>query len=181
MKLRKLIADTSKVFDELKIRYALIGGYAAIVYNTPYITHDIDFVIMADNVTLDLLERLKDIGWNPTEEYNEAWELTAYGQFIHKDTCVVLHFFGEVAGFKIKEGIRINKSKIEDYNVNVCSPEDYLIMRAAVWDDEDKQKAVVIVRAQGKNLNLDYLMARAREEKVTRKIKWLLKFKKQPF
>ena len=45
-----------------------------------------------------------------------------------------------------------------------------------MWDDEDKQKAVVIVRSQGKNLNLDYLVKRAKEEKVTRRVKWLLKF-----
>jgi len=178
MKLRKLIADTCRVFDELKIRYALIGGYAAIVYDSPYITDDIDFVIMADNVTLDLLDRLRDAGWDPTEEYNEAWELTAFGQFVHKDTGVVLHFFGEVSGFKIKDAIKINKSKIEGYPVNVCSPEDYLIMRAAVWHEEDKQKAIVIVRAQGKNLDIDYLMKRAKEEKVTRRIKWLLGFQK---
>jgi DNA polymerase elongation subunit (family B) len=90
----------------------------------------------------------------------------------------VLHFFGEVSGFKIKDGIKINESKIEGYPVNVCSAEDYLIMRASVWHEEDKQKAIVIVRAQGKNLNLDYLMKRAKEEKVTRRIKWLLKFQK---
>jgi len=166
------------VFDELKIRYALIGGYAAIVYDSPYSTHDIDFTIMADNVTLDLLEHLKNSGWNPTEEYNEVRELLAFGQFIHKETGVVLHIFGEVSGFKIREGIKINKSEIDGYPVNVCSPEDYLIMRASVWYEEDKQKAIVVIRAQGKNLNPDYLMKRADEEKVTERIKWLLKFKK---
>ena len=45
MKLRKLIADTCRVFDELRIEYALIGGYIAIVYDSPYITADIDFVV----------------------------------------------------------------------------------------------------------------------------------------
>ncbi|ODS35733.1 MAG: hypothetical protein A7316_03375 [Candidatus Altiarchaeales archaeon WOR_SM1_86-2] len=178
MKLRKLIADTCEVFDKLSIEYALIGGYAAIVYDSPYITADIDFVVDADKVTLDLLKRLRDMGWNPTEEYSDAIELTAFGQFIHKDTGVVLHIFGDVPGFRIKEGVGLNKAKIEGYDVNVCSPEDYLIMRAAVWGDEDKQKAIVIVRAQGKNLNLDYLMKRAKEEKVTRRVKWLLGFQK---
>jgi len=47
--------------------------------------------------------------------------------------------------------------------------EDYLIMRASVWDEEDKQKAIVVVRAQRKNLNLNYLMKRAKDDEKSKR------------
>jgi hypothetical protein len=45
MDLRKLLVDTCKVFDKLKIDYVLIGGYAGILYGSPYTTADIDYVV----------------------------------------------------------------------------------------------------------------------------------------
>jgi hypothetical protein len=92
---------------------------------------------------------------------------------MHKDTGIVLHIFPEVAGFRLSRGIELQIKEIEGKKINVCTPEDYLIMRASVWDDEDKLKAVVLARAQ-KKFNLYYLMRRAKEENVTDRIEWIL-------
>ena len=177
-KLKELLLETCKIFDELKIPYALIGGYSAIYYGSPYITRDIDFVVVPERVDFELVRTLKKSGFYTTEDYKTLDELRAFGQFVHSETGIVLHIFPEVSGFSPGENIEINLVEINGNRINICSPEDYLIMRAAVWHEEDKQKAIVIVRAQGKNLDIDYLMKRAKEEKVTRRIKWLLGFQK---
>jgi len=177
-KLKELLLEVCKVFDKLGVPYALIGGYSAIYYGSPYITRDIDFVVVSERVDFELVRSLRELEFYPTEGYETVEELQAFGQFVHKETSIVLHIFPEVAGFSLGENIEINVVEINGNRIKVCSAEDYLIMRAAVWDDEDKQKAIVIVRAQGKNLNLDYLMKRAKEEKVTRRVKWLLGFQK---
>ena len=177
-RLKELLLEVCKVFDKLKIPYALIGGCSAIYYGSPYITRDMDFVVVPESVDFELMQSLKKLGFEPTERYEAVEELRAFGQFVHKETSIVLHIFPEVDGFSLIEGIEINAAEASEDKIRICTLEDYLIMRASVWHDEDKQKAIVIVRAQGKNLNLDYLMKRAKEEKVTRRIKWLLKFQK---
>lgn len=156
----------------------MIGGYAAIYYGSPYITMDIDFVVVSGRVDFELVRALKKSGFYPTENYETLDELRAFRQFVHKETSIVLHIFPEVSGFSIGENIEINVVEINGNKIKVCSPEDYLIMRAALWRDEDKQKAIVIVRAQENSLNVDYLMKRKKEENVTRRVKWLPGFKK---
>ncbi len=158
----------------MHIPYALIGGYSAIIYGSPYTTQDIDFVAEPKQITVELLDKLKKIGLEPTEDYSDIEYLRSFGQFVHKDTGIVLHIFPEVAGFKIAGGIEIEIKELEGKQVKVCTPEDYLVMRATLWDDEDKLKAVVLARAQ-KKLNLNYLMRRAKEENVTKRIEWILK------
>ena len=175
-RLKELILEVCEIFDGLKIPYALIGGYSAIYYGSPYVTRDMDFVVIPERVSFELVQNLKELGFSPTEKYKTIEELQSFGQFVHKETGIVLHIFPEVDGFSLGEGIEINLAKIDDNRIRICTPEDYLIMRASAWDDEDKQKGIVIVRSQGKNLNLEYLMNRAKEEKVTRRVKWLLKF-----
>ncbi|PKP58582.1 MAG: hypothetical protein CVT89_02610 [Candidatus Altiarchaeales archaeon HGW-Altiarchaeales-2] len=166
------------MFGEQKIPYALIGGCSAIYYGSPYITRDVDFVVVPEKIDFELMGYLKKLGFEPTEEYEKVEELGAFGQFVHKETNIVLHIFSMVGGFSLKEGIEINEAEYGKDKIKICTVEDYLIMRASVWYEEDKQKAIVVIRAQGKNLNPDYLMKRADEEKVTERIKWLLKFKK---
>ncbi len=176
-RLKDLLLEVCKIFDKLKIPYALIGGYSAVYYGSPYITRDIDFVVISEVVDFELVRNLEKSGFYTTEKYETVDELRAFGQFVHNETNIVLHIFPEVSGFSLGENIEINVVKINGNRISVCTLEDYLVMRASVWDDEDKQKAIVMIRAQGKNLDMDYLMKRAKEEKVTRKINWLLKFR----
>lgn len=172
MGLKELLVDTAKVFDRLGIRYVLIGGYAGIIYGSPYTTGDIDFVVAEDDVKLDLINELRRIGWIPTEEYKDVEELRAFGQFYHKDAGYPLHIFPHVSGFEIKENIKIEEIEIDDYPIKICSPEDLVVMRLVVWDEEDKIKAIAVSLA--KELDLDYLKKRAKEEKVEDKLEWLL-------
>jgi hypothetical protein len=171
--LKELLFNVCKIFEELGVPYALIGGYSAIIYGSPYITQDIDFVTAPEKLNFELLDKLKNIGLEPTEDYSDIEYFRCFGQFVHKDTGIVLHIFPEVAGFRLSRGIELQIKEIEGKKINICTPEDYLIMRASVWDDEDKLKAVVLARAQ-KKFNLNYLMRRAKEENVTDRIEWII-------
>lgn len=179
MRLKSLIVDTCDIFNKLRTEYALIGGYSAMVYGSPYITSDIDFILSKDKVNLNLVRELEKIGWRSTERYESINELQAFGQFAHKDLGVILHIFTEVGGFKLKPGIKINEIEFLDRIIKVCSPEDYLIMRAYTFDEEDKLRAIVLLKAQEKNLDMKYLIKRAKEEGVKERIEWLLKYAKK--
>jgi predicted nucleotidyltransferase len=173
MELKNLLVDTCKVFDKLKIRYALIGGYAGILYNSPYTTADIDFVVVSESVSLRLVEELKKIDWIPTEEYNDPEELRAFGQFYQKDEGYPLHILPHVAGFSLEKKVRISIIDVNGYEIKVCSLEDLIVMRLAVWTQEDKMKAAALLIAN--NLDKRYLEKRAREEKVLSRLQWLQK------
>ncbi|ODS42033.1 MAG: hypothetical protein MSIBF_01410 [Candidatus Altiarchaeales archaeon IMC4] len=171
MKLRELLSGVCEIFEEHNATYALIGGYSAVIYGSPYVTTDIDFVVDPKKIDFELLEKLKAIGLEPTENYDDIEKLRAFGQFVHK-TGMVLHIFPEVSGFKLVEGIQIEVKEFDGKKINVCSPEDYLIMRASVWYEEDKLKAIILIRAH-KDFDIGYLMKRAKEENVTERIKWI--------
>ena len=173
MELRKLLVETTKVFDKLRIKYVLIGGYAGILYNSPYTTADIDFVVVSESVSLQLVEDLKRVGWIPTEEYRELEELRAFGQFYFKDYGYPLHILPHAAGYSLEKAVRISVTEIDGYRIKVCSLEDLIIMRLAVWTDEDKMKAVALYLAN--KADLKYLEERAKEEKVLSRLHWLQK------
>ena len=44
MKLKELLFKVCEIFEDWKVPDALIGGYSAIIYSSPYTTMDIDFV-----------------------------------------------------------------------------------------------------------------------------------------
>ena len=68
------------------------------------------------------------------------------------------------------------KYNIEKIDRKIIEERKKIPLNDFIDNDEDKQKAIVMVRAQGKNLDPDYLMKRVKEERVTQRIKWLLKF-----
>ncbi len=173
MDLKKLLVKTCEIFDKLRIRYVLIGGYAGIIYGSPYTTADIDFVVIANDVKLDLVDNLKRIGWIPTENYSDVEELRSFGQFYYTGTGYPLHILPEVYGFKIEKGIKVRSIKIDGYPIKVCSLEDFIVMRLAVWGDEDKIKAIAVYKAN--KMNMRYLKKRAEEEGLMKRLSWLIK------
>jgi hypothetical protein len=173
MELRKLLAETAEAFDRLGIDYALIGGYAGILYGSPYTTADIDFVVVSEKVTLSLVKELAKLGWVPTEKYETVEELRAFGQFVHKEKGWPLHLLPDAAGYALKGSLKMAEIKVEGYPIKICSPEDLIIMRLAVGTDEDKIKAAAIALAN--RLDLEYLKKRAKEEKIEKKLGWLMK------
>lgn len=173
MDIKKLLVETCKIFDKLQIRYVLVGGYAGIIYGSPYTTADIDFVVLAEDVKLDLVDNLKKIGWIATEDYRGVNEIRAFGRFYYQDMGYPLHILPEVSGFRIDKGIRIRRINIDGYPIKVCSPEDFIIMRLAVWSEEDKIKAIAVYKAH--KVDMKYLKKRAEKERVVKRLDWLLK------
>ncbi len=172
MDLKKLLVKTCKIFDKLRIRYVLIGGYAGIIHGSPYTTADIDFVVIVDDVKLDLVTNLKKAGWISTENYQNTEELRSFGQFYYNDTGYPLHIFPEVDGFRIERGIRTKSIKIDGYPIRVCSPEDFIVMRLAVWGDEDKIKAIAVYRAN--KMDMKYLRKRVEKEGLMKRLNWMI-------
>ena len=173
MDLRKLLVDTCKVFDGLGVDYVLIGGYAGILYGSPYTTADIDFVVVSEKVDLRLIEELGRVGWVPTEDYRKADELRAFGQFVYAKEGYPLRILPHVAGYRIKGDTRLYDKDIDGYSIKICSPEDLIIMRLAVWSVYDKEKAIALALAN--RLDMRYLRKRAKEEKLEKRLDWLMK------
>ncbi|MBN2251122.1 MAG: nucleotidyltransferase [Candidatus Altiarchaeota archaeon] len=67
----------------------------------------------------------------------------------------------------------ISEIDIDGYPIKVCSPEDLIIMRLSSWREEDKVKAAAI--AISTKLDEAYLRKRAAEEKVGKRLDWLMK------
>jgi hypothetical protein len=172
MDLKRLLVDTCKVFDRLRIDYVLIGGYAGILYGSPYTTADIDFVVVSEKVDLRMIEELAKVGWVPTEYYGKADELRAFGQFVYAKEGYPLHILPHVAGYKIREDMIRYEKDVDGYGIRICAPEDLIIMRLAVWSDIDKEKAICLALAN--KLDRKYLRKRAKEEKLEKRLEWLM-------
>lgn len=67
------LADLIRIFGELKIPYALIGGMAVSVHGIPRPTHDLDFTISIDRQRLpELFAAAEQLGYSIPDAYESG-------------------------------------------------------------------------------------------------------------
>ena len=68
------LKDLTRLFDEMDIPYALMGGMAVSVHGIPRPTHDLDFTIAIDRQKLaEFFAATEQLGYSVPDAYESGW------------------------------------------------------------------------------------------------------------
>ena len=159
----ELLAEIAKILKDLKIPYAVTGGFAVSVWGKPRYTSDIDIVVeLTEKSIKPLAKKLLGVDKNVYADEDMMRDALIHKgefNFIHPDTGLKVDFF-------IRDNNPYNKLKIKRailrdiYGAEVffISPED-LILSKLIWSKESySQKQLEDIKSVIKNnkIKLDF-------------------------
>jgi hypothetical protein len=186
----ELIKKIGKILEELKIPYAITGGFAIAVWGKPRYTADIDIIIeLLEKNIKPLAKKLLEIEKNvylDEDTMREALINKSEFNFIEPESGIKVDFF-------VKENTPYNKLKIKrrigkdifGQEMFFVSPED-LILSKLLWAKESesqKQYADVEMVLENEKLKLDfkYLNTWAEKHNTLKILKMLITRVKKKF
>jgi len=155
--LAEVLGRAVRALEQSEIPYALIGGLASAVLGRPRCSSDIDLLVAPD-CAQRALEEFSKAGFE-TEITNPSWLYKAFAGGILVDLL-----------FKTKGDIYLDRQMLQRAShyaflgtrVRVISPEDLIVVKAIVHDEETPRHwhdALALLRRS--DLDWDYLVERA--------------------
>lgn len=177
MDFQELMQKIAKILGDLKILYAVTGGYAVAMWGRPRSTFDIDVIVQVYKPQIKAfrraLQNISKLSYLDEDAIEEAVKREGEFNFIHTESGIKIDFW--VAGSnpisQLELERRISKT-INGQRVYFISPED-LILSKLRWYKESKSNRHLediesILKIQ-KNLDYGYLRKWAKIQS-TRKI-----------
>ena len=133
----KLLIETAKILDELKIDYFITGGFAVSVWGRPRATFDIDIVVNMREPQAEQLasawKMMCNTGYADANMAREAIRKGGEFNFIDPDSGLKVDFWSKKENFGLpKEFERKKIKKINGQKICFISPED-LILSKLEW------------------------------------------------
>jgi len=176
MEPEELLAKISETLDELKIPYAVTGGFAVSVWGKPRYTADIDIVIeLLEKNIKPLAKKLQSIDKNvyaDEDMIRDALLHKSEFNFIHPDTGLKVDFF--VMANNLYNKLKMKRAVLRDmYGAKAyfVSPED-LILSKLSWSKENnswKQKEDIKTILKNPKIKLDFKYLNSWAEKQNTK------------
>lgn len=159
----ELLAELSKILKDLKIPYAITGGFAISVWGKPRYTADIDIIVelLEKNIT-PLVKRMREVDKNvyaDEDMIRSALLHKSEFNFIHPDTGIKVDFF--VMDSTPYNKLKIKRAVLRDmYGAKAffVTPED-LILSKLIWSKESfSQKQLEDIKTVLRNskIKLDF-------------------------
>jgi len=155
--LTEVMGEAVRTLDKHEIDYLLIGGQASALLGRPRCSSDIDLLVAPEDAP-PALDALARAGFH-TERVNPHWLFKAFA----RDVLIDLMF--KVRGEIYLDDEMLRRSSIRRFRgmpVRVIAPEDLIVMKAIVHDEETPRHwgdALAILTAAP--LDWEYLLARA--------------------
>jgi predicted nucleotidyltransferase len=153
-----VLADAIEAFERSDVAYVLVGGLASSLYGRPRTTRDVDLLVRKDDAKR-ALEALDTVGFE-TEETNPEWIFKAWRDDVTID--VIFWLKGDI----YLDDEMLARSRLLDLEgviVNVVPPEDLVVIKAAVHDEQTPRHWHDALGVIADNeLDWDYLTRRAR-------------------
>jgi predicted nucleotidyltransferase len=153
-----VLADAVAALERYEIPYVLVGGLASSLYGRPRTTRDVDVLVKKDDA-LAALEALAHAGFQ-TEETNPEWIYKAERDGVTID--VIFWLKGDI----YLDAEMLARSRLLDFDgviVNVVPPEDLVVIKAAVHDEQTPRHWHDALGVIADNeLDWEYLARRAR-------------------
>ncbi|OGZ84532.1 MAG: hypothetical protein A2599_01415 [Candidatus Staskawiczbacteria bacterium RIFOXYD1_FULL_39_28] len=160
----ELLAKIVEILEDLKIPYAITGGFAISVWGNPRSTNDIDIIVeMAEKNIKPLIKKMTAVKksiYADEDMVRDATERKGEFNFIDPDMGVKVDFFvlanNPYNKLKIKRAILRDVSGVT--KAYFVSPED-LILSKLLWGKESnswKQREDVKTVLQNSKIKLDY-------------------------
>jgi len=164
MDFQKLTVKIAEILDDLKIPYAITGGYAVSVWGHPRSTIDIDIVVELFETKIPnlaaALKSLSTFGYVDIQQMQDALRRKSEFNFIHESGIKVDFWIKSGEPFAKQELKRRRAKIIGGKKVYFVSPED-LILSKLIWhkksgSDYQLKDAESIIKRQ-KKLDWKYI------------------------
>jgi predicted nucleotidyltransferase len=156
--LTSVLGEAVRALDKDGIDYVLIGGQASSLLGRPRCSSDIDLLVTPEDAP-HALAALASAGFR-TERVNPHWLFKAY----RRDVLIDLLF--KVRGEIYLDPEMLRRSTMRRFRgaqVRVVPPEDLIVMKAIVHDEETPRHwADALAILASADLDWDYLLARSR-------------------
>jgi hypothetical protein len=164
MDFQKVTIKIAKILEDLKIPYAITGGYAVSVWGRPRSTLDIDIIVQLFypklNALANALDNFSKLGQIDRKMMEEAISRKGEFNFIHVETGIKVDFWIKTDLFAKQELKRRRAKIINRKKVYFVSPED-LILSKLNWHKKSgsdyQLKDIDSVIKRQKNLNWKYI------------------------
>lgn len=156
---KKALGEVVTALEQAGVEYALMGGIASTGLGRPRWTHDIDVFVRPTGAET-ALDVLAKAGFD-TEHTDATWLFKAF-----KHGVLVDVIFRSTGGFYLDDEMIARSVEREylEHRVRLLAPEDLLVIKAAVHDEEGPRHwhdALGVIGVNG--LDWDYLLRRARQ------------------
>ncbi len=147
----EVFLEVTKILENYKIDYMIVGSVASIIYGEPRMTHDMDIVIDIHPKDADKIEKAFSIEhyYCPPTEVLKS-ELTHRGQFnlIHHNSGLKIDvMIRKNSAHSICEFERKHKvSFINNHEVYVAKPEDVIIKKLVFYREGQSHKHITDIR-----------------------------------
>ena len=155
----QVLGEVVGALDRTGVEYALMGGIASTGHGRPRWTHDID-VFVKPTAADPALEALAQSGFE-TERTDPSWLFKGF-----KHGVLVDVIFRSTGGFYLDDEMSARSVEREfmGHRVRLIAPEDLLVIKAAVHDEQGPRHWHDALGVIGVNeLDWDYLLRRARQ------------------
>ncbi|MBU3956285.1 hypothetical protein KJ633_07475 [bacterium] len=165
MDFQKILVKTAKILEELKIPYAITGGYAVSVWGRPRSTFDIDIIVEIFHpktpALADALDKFSKLGQVDRKMMQEAINRKGEFNFIHVESGIKIDFWIlDKNPFSISQLKRRKTKAIAERKIRFVSPED-LILSKLIWHKKSgsdyQLKDVESIIKRQKKLDWKYL------------------------
>lgn len=177
-----LLLKVVRILEDLKIVYAVTGGYAVSVWGRVRSTLDIDVIIQISRSQIGPLQKglkqISELSYIDEGTMVEALEREGEFNFIHGESGIKIDFFvtGRTESAKLEFERRVPKT-IASQTVYFISPED-LILSKLRWNKESESmkqlediESVLVIK---KNLDMEYLKKWAMKQETIETLNLLL-------
>lgn len=155
----QVLGEVVTALGDKSVEYALMGGIASTGLGRPRWTHDID-VFVRPNAADAALDALAAAGFD-TERTDVSWLFKAF-----KHGVLVDVIFRSTGGFYLDDEMSARSVEREfmGHRVRLIAPEDLLVIKAAVHDEQGPRHWHDALGVIGVNeLDWDYVLRRARQ------------------
>jgi len=135
--LARALSELTKVFEGLKVPYAVMGGIAVRVYGIPRPTYDVDFTLALDRARLpELYRSVRELGYTVPEQYDTGWVDCVAGMpvvkvraYLAEGRGIDIDIFLAESAFQEQLLARRRRDQVDDLSVWFVTAEDLILLK----------------------------------------------------
>lgn len=157
---RNILIKVATFLESNDVPYAVVGGYAAIVWGRMRSTYDIDLIIDQDRIEIpSFVTFLRSINLlADTQDIQSAFRERSHSSILFKESPAYRIDLKGIYSSEDREAIE--SAKIVEYRGQVIhfgSPENLIAHKLKFGSERDIEDALVVLLVQKNNIDWDYL------------------------
>ena len=154
------LQELCSFLEDQGIDYMIIGGLAVGIWAEPRATVDIDFLVAIGSDDFDTLKHKLIESSRFVFIHDKPMvfgKITFLRATIKSNTDISVDFLFADDEFKNRALQRKESVKVNDFSVNISSPEDLILLKLLSGREQDRLDAEKIIKIQKENLDMEYM------------------------